>query len=116
MRMNHITIQSNKYEESVKFYQEVTGLKITRVLKENNPYEITFLANEEGETEIEIIESSEPFEAGKGLSIGFAVEDVESFREELIERGYEPTPMVKPNPFVKFFFLADPNGVMIQFI
>ena len=116
MKMRHITIQSDKYEESVRFYQDAVGLEVKAVLKENNPYEITFLGGEDGDTQIEIIESREPFMAGKGLSIGFGVDDAESFRNELIAKGYEPSPMVRPNPFVQFFFLADPNGVMIQFI
>ncbi len=114
MKMQHVTIQSGAYEESIRFYQEVAELKVVNTL--HGPKEITFLANEEGETAIEIIHNAQAKYEGSGISIGFSVEDVEAYRETLVQKGYGPSPMISPNPMVKFFFVKDPNGVSIQFI
>lgn len=54
--------------------------------------------------------------AGSGISMGFHVNDVDAKREEVIAKGLNPTPIITPNPQVKFFFVDDPNGVTVQFI
>lgn len=116
MKMVHVTINSKKFDESIKFYQDVVGLNIAGDLRGKGPKNIVFLSNGEGETSIEIIESEDaPYEGG-GISIGFKADDVEAKREELAAAGYEVSPMIAPNPHVKFFFVKDPNGVSIQFI
>lgn len=114
MKMQHITIQSGAFDEAVKFYQEIVGLKIVGEI--NGPHHIAFLANGEGETAVEIIDNPDAAYEGSGISIGFTVDDVEKFRDELIEKGFEPGPMISPNPNVKFFFVKDPSGVSVQFI
>ena len=79
--------------------------------------DIVFLADEEGDTEIEVIKEPAGDDAGNdNLFIGFRCEDVEAKREELIAKGFEASPMVAPNPQVKFFFIKDPSGVKIQFM
>ena len=78
---------------------------------------MVFLANEEGETEIEIIEVPEAADAGnENLSIGFLTDDVAAKREELSALGLKVSPMISPNPKVSFFFVKDPAGVRIQFM
>lgn len=116
MRMAHITIQTAAYRESIEFYQKIAGLKTVREIKGKGPYEISFLADAEGETCVELIDRPENKVASDGISIGFGVEDVEGYRAELEEKGYEPSPMVSPNPVTKFFFVKDPNGISVQFI
>ena len=114
MKMEHVTIQTACLDESVKFYREIAGLKIQREMK--GPFSIVFLANAEDETCIELIESKDTCYSGEGISIGFHVPDVEKYHEELQKKGFEPTPIEAPAPNVKFFFVKDPSGVMIQFI
>ena len=55
MKIEHITINSGKLEESVKFYQDVAGLEITRDMRGKGPLNIVFLADEKGDTCIELI-------------------------------------------------------------
>ncbi|HUM56356.1 MAG TPA: VOC family protein, partial [Bacillota bacterium] len=93
---------------------EIAGLKIQREMK--GPFSIVFLANAEDETCIELIESKDICYSGEGISIGFHVPDVEKYHEELQKKGFDPTPIEAPAPNVKFFFVKDPGGVMIQFI
>lgn len=115
MKMEHITLNTADIEASIRFYEQVVGLKITGDLR-GMGMPIVFLANGEGETAVELIHNpDEPFSA-VGLSVGFHVEDVEAKRAELDEAGFAPTPIVSPNPATKFFFVKDPNGLNVQFI
>ena len=116
MKMLHVTIQTDKSEEEVKFYREIAGLEIVRDMRPAGR-NMVFLANGEGETEIEIIEAPNAENAGNEfLSIGFRTADVDAKREELVKLGMEAGPMVSPNPQVRFFFVKDPAGVTIQFM
>lgn len=115
MKMQHITINTMCMEESIRFYQEIVGLTIQADMRgKGSP--IVFLANGAGETSVELIADPDHAYTGSGISIGFGADDVEAKREELLQAGYEVTPMIAPNPHVKFFFVTDPNGIKIQFI
>ena len=116
MHLLHITIQTNKFDEELKFYQDIAGLKITRQIDMPGMH-MVFLADAEGDTEIEIIDNPDAADAGnQNLSIGFKTENVEAKRQELIDKGFEVTPIIIPNPQVRFFFVKDPAGVSIQFM
>ena len=116
MKMLHVTIQTSKFEEELAFYQEIAELHITRDMRPAGR-NMVFLANAEGETEIEIIEAENAADTGnENLSIGFATGDAEAKREELLAKGLEVTPMIRPNPQVQFFFVKDPAGVRVQFM
>ena len=116
MKMLHVTIRTEKFEEELKFYQEIVGLRITKDMRTMGR-NMVFLANEQGETEIEIIDTPDAGNAGNdNLSIGFQTEDVMKKREELIVLGLEATPMISPAPQVQFFFVKDPAGVTVQFM
>lgn len=116
MKMEHVTIFSKFMDESVAFYQDITDLHIVMDLRSNAAHPIVFLANAAGETCVEIVGEPESAFHGSGISIGFRTDDVEAKRAEMEEKGYNPGPMVSPNPVSKFFFIQDPNGVGIQFI
>lgn len=76
---------------------------------------IVFLSGEDSPS-IELIENAEQKFSGQGISIGFHVDDVEKKHRELEEKGLRPSSIISPNPNARFFFIADPNGVMIQII
>ena len=116
MKMVHVTIQTAEFDEEVRFYREHVGLKIIRDMRSAGR-NMVFLANNEGETNIEIIENKDAADSGSpDISIGFRIEDIEKKREEMSVCGYEPTPVVSPSPEVNFFFVKDPAGVNVQFI
>lgn len=116
MKMLHVTIQTNKFEEEIKFYEEQVGLVMQRDMRPMGR-NMVFLANGEGETQIEIIENAEGANAGNQfLSVGFKSEDVNKKYEEMKAIGFEVTPMICPAPGVKFFFVTDPAGVRVQFM
>lgn len=116
MKMFHVTIQTEKFEDELQFYMDTIGLKVItdmRPLGRN----MIFLADQEGDTEIEIIENpaAKPIENGF-LSVGFKTDDVLKKYEELKASGIAVSPMMKPAPNVQFFFVKDPAGVSVQFM
>ena len=116
MQMLHVTIRTGKFDEELAFYRDIVGLKILRDLRDKGR-EIVFLAEKEGDTCVEIIDTPDADDAGnRFLSIGFDSGDVEQMREKLIALGIEVSPMESPMPQVKFFFVKDPAGVNVQFM
>ena len=115
MKMVHVTIYTGCLEDSIKFYEDIVGLNIQNYLRKLGG-NIVFLAKDKGDTQVELIDEPEKAYRGAGISMGFHVDDVEAKREEVIEKGFNPTPIIAPNPHVKFFFVEDPNGVTVQFI
>ncbi len=116
MKMLQVTIRTKKFEEELAFYKEIVGLKIVRDLREKGRG-IVFLADSEGDTCIEIINTPDGDDVGnRFLSIGFDSGDVEKMREKLIGAGMEVSPIESPVPYVRFFFVKDPAGVTVQFM
>ena len=116
MKMRHVTINTSCFEEEIEFYRSIAELKVVREMH-GPDRDIVFLANAEGETEIEIINTPEALCAGtEYISIGFHAEDVEGKREELAAKGFDPTPIRDVGGGTRFFFVKDPAGVRVQFI
>ncbi len=116
MKLVHVTIHTDHFDEELAFYTEHAGLHITRDMRSAGR-KMVFLADQDGDTEIEIIHDPEAGNAGNDhLSIGFHTEDPEQKREQMIQAGFPVTPMITPNPHVRFFFTTDPAGVKVQFI
>ena len=116
MKFAHVSIFSKNMEESLDFYQNIVGLSVIRDMKDNPLHPVVFLANETGDTCVEIIWEAERTYEGGGISLGFITNDANAKREELIASGYNPTPMISPGPGTQFFFIKDPSGVEIQFV
>ena len=116
MKMAHVTIHTDKLEESAAFYKEVAGLKVIREAVNGAGARMVFLARQEGDTCVELIENKEaPFE-GKGIFIGFHTDDVEKKRNHVIKCGFKPSPYIEPKPGVKFFLVEEPSGMTVQFL
>ena len=64
-----------------------------------------------------MIDNPKAEDAGNdNLSIGFRTYDVEKMKADLEAKGDATSPMISPNPRVKFFFVTDPAGVKVQFM
>jgi len=111
------TLKVKNLEESLKFYQEIVGLKINKRFNAGPGREIAFLGD--GETKIELICDDEIKEVSYGeyISLGFEVDCVDEkinfIKEKEIEIHSGP---FQPNPNTKFFYVLDPNGLKIQFV
>ncbi|WP_027399380.1 VOC family protein [Anaerovorax odorimutans] len=111
------TITVNNLEESIKFYNEILGLKVNRRFAAGPGKEIAFLG--EGDTKIELVcDSNIKIEnRSSGISLGFKVENLDETLKMTEEKGIKMTKGIfQPNPHVKFFFVNDPNGIDIQFV
>lgn len=110
------TINVSNMAESLKFYQEIVGLAISRRIEAGPGAEIIFLGD--GETKIELMSHPKikDISIGKDISLGFEVESLEEKYAFIREKGIDCTEIYQPNPFVKFFFVTDPNGVKVQFV
>lgn len=117
MKFCWCTIRVKNLEESIDFYKEIVGLKLNNQFKAGEGTQIAFLG--EGETQVELIYESgkEDFNIGKDISLGFEVESLDKMIEFLEKKNIkiEQGP-IQPNPNTRFFFISDPNGVVIQFV
>ena len=115
MRMQHVTIQTEAFEQEIAFYEKYVGLTIARDMSAAEQ-PIVFLADAAGGTEVEIIRRSGAAASGSEyLSVGFHCEDLDGLRQRMADDGLTPTPFVEHGP-VRFFFVKDPAGVTVQFI
>ncbi len=111
------TLMVKNIEESLKFYQEIVGLKVNRRFNAGPATEIVFLG--EGETNIELIcnQSHQTINVGKDIAWGFEVESLDKTISLIKEKGYEVIGVpFQPNPKIKFINVLDPNGMKIQFV
>ena len=111
------TLTVKNMEESLKFYQEIVGLTIDRRFQAGPGMEIAFLGS--GETKVELIHDSNDTEInmGESISLGFQVNSVDEMIVFVKEKGLQiHSGPFQPNPYVKYFFILDPNGLKIQFV
>lgn len=116
MKFLWTTILVNNMDESIKFYEEITDLKLVNRFQAGPKMEISFLG--EGETKIELIcnENIKKLDAGNRVTLGFKVESLDKMIDFVKERGINiVTGPLQPNPSIKYFIIQDPNGVKIQF-
>ena len=115
MKFLHVTIQTNRFEDEIEFFENEVGLTIQRDMRPNK--DLVFLANTAEDTCVEVLRNPEADDSGnQNLSIGFQTDDVKKKREAMVAAGYEVTPMNSPMPGVQFFFVKDPAGVNVQFM
>lgn len=114
MHIQHVTLMVNNLGKSIEFYETITGLSITRRFKAGLG-EIAFLANDPGETEIELVymPQGQNFE-GKGLFICFKTDKLDVMHTLAQDRGLNPSPIQNPDSETRYFYVYDPNGVSVQ--
>lgn len=94
-KVDHIGVAVSNLEESIKFYEEILGLKLngTEVVEEQK-VKVAFMPI--GDTEIELLEATSPDSAiakfveakGQGVQhIAFRVENIEKALEEMKAKG-----------------------------
>lgn len=118
MKFLWTTIYVKDMDESIDFYSKVVGLQITKRFPAGPGMEITFMGNKtEGETLVELISDTSMKEVrfGEFVSIGFAVDSVDTMLEKV--KSYDIPLHGKPieTPSSIFFMVKDPNGFNVQF-
>jgi lactoylglutathione lyase len=117
MKFCWTTITVKDMDKSLRFYQDVVGLPVTKKMKPNPDMEIVFLGD--GDTQVELIYNAKISDIGfgKDISLGFTVESIEQVTELLKTKNIPiHSGPFQPNPYIKFIYVLDPNGVKIQFV
>ncbi len=91
MHIQHVTLMVNDLEESIKFYETITELTVSRRFKAGAG-ELAFLTNGKGETEIELVcmPQGQKFE-GKGMFICFKTDKLDEMHNLVQDRGLNPS-------------------------
>ncbi|GAB2698330.1 VOC family protein [Paenibacillus thermoaerophilus] len=119
LRIEHVGVMVKDIEASVKFYEEIVGLKLKGTLP-NGELKLAFLGfGEQGETEVELIQGyndSLPIE-GKVHHLAFRVDDIEAEWERiktLPVKLIDESITTLPNGS-RYFFFHGPDGEWIEF-
>lgn len=125
-KVDHIGIAVSSLEESIKFYEEVLGLKLngTEVVDEQK-VKVAFLPI--GDTEVELLEATSPDSAiakfiekkGQGVQhIAFKVDDIEAALDDMRAKGIK---LIDEKPRygaggarIAFLHPKSTNGVLIE--
>lgn len=117
----HSMIRVLDLDQSLKFYEQVLGLKPSHQL-DFPDFALVYLRNAENDFEIELTLNKgreEPYTHGTGYGhVAVVVDDVAAEHARLQGLGYEPA-LVKEfkrgeELLARFFFIQDPDGYKIE--
>jgi lactoylglutathione lyase len=116
MTINFVTIHVADIERSVKFYNRVLGMQVSRRFSPRPGMEIAFMGGSGVQVEFIHDEKSPPYQ-GAGISLGFQVADMEKTLALLKENKVEIVsgPHAMKNG-VKLLQVRDCNGLELGFV
>lgn len=115
VKLNYITIMVRNLEKSLDFYEKLISLKPLREM--DHPQEkIVFLANQQGETMLELIQFDKAEKVtARGMVIGFVADrSLAALKEQAQVMGYQPSEIVSRPPKPAFFTMTDPDGLIVE--
>jgi lactoylglutathione lyase len=115
MNISWCTLTVSDLNRSLKFYEDIVGLKLEHRMPAGPGAEIAFLGG--GETKLELMCRGTKPVIGEDISIGFEVDSLAEKMAFVAEKGISiHSGPFEPNEHVRFFFVQDPDGLKIQFI
>ncbi len=121
-RMIHSCIRVMDLEKSEKFYTEALGFSVVRRKDySEHKFTLSYLRSPGSDFELELTwnhDQKEPYELGNGYShLAVAVADLEASHRRHEEMGLNPKPLKGlPGQGARFYFLADPDGYLIEVV
>jgi len=117
----HTMIRVGNLDQSMKFYQDVFGLKETHRL-EFDDFSLVYLRDVESGAEIELTWNKGQSEYTHGSGYGhsaFVVEDLDLQFNRLLDLNLSPAPIKEFKRdgvlLARFFFIQDPDGYKIEY-
>ncbi len=118
MKFLWTTIHVKDMEKSIAFYTNLLKLKPLNRFPAGPGVEITFMGNgDDQETLIELIHdiNTDEVNYGEFISIGFAVDSMDSMLETIKSYNIPVHSGPFETPGSRFFIIKDPNGLNVQF-
>jgi lactoylglutathione lyase len=116
MKIDFVTIHVTDIERSIRFYNHVLGMQISRRFSPRPGQDIAFMGGSGVQVEF-IHDDLAPSYSGSGISLGFYVGDIEKTAAQLRENQVEifSGPLTMKNG-VKLLQARDCNGVELGFV
>ena len=118
MKLDFVTINVADADATAEYYAKVFGFKTDRAFSPAPGVKIVFMADGQGHT-VEFVQSGNgmPF-AGRGVSLGFYVDDIEAEVERLRSLGVKIVsgPTGQKDDRVRFLRAEDLNGFELGFV
>lgn len=116
MKFQWTTIQVTNLDNSLKFYKDLLGMKIARVIEAGN-HQIVMLGEDDGaKIELIPISTASRENLGNGVSIGIAFKELDDLVEKIKSKNIPVVGPITPMPDIRFFFVNDPDGYTIQLL
>ena len=122
-KLIHTMIRVLDLDASVRFYDEVLGLRPSHTL-DFPDFTLVYLRNQQNDVELELTHNkgrTEPYTHGTGYGhIAVVVPDVAARHAELVAASYAPTPVKEfkrdDELLARFCFIQDPDGYKIELL
>lgn len=137
--VRHFGIVVSDMERSLRFYRDLLGLKVVRVMDESGEYMENMLAlqnvqvttvkmsADSGSTLVELLEfkshARQPHGDHEVCSVGpshvaFTVADLDVVYRRLLQAGvrFNALPQLSPDGYAKVTFCQDPDGTLVELV
>lgn len=117
MKFSFATLHVKDLEDSIRFYEQVIGLKLMRRFPGGPNTEIAFLADGPAELELICDRAVAAPGCGEWPSLGFSTDDLDQAMADMKAKGVTiVSGPFQPNPATRFFFIKDPDGLNLEII
>lgn len=139
IRVRHVGIVVNDLECALKFYRDLLGLKVVKIMDESGPYLDQLLSLQESRvttvkmsagndtTLVELLEfkshrlesqSLRPLYAPGPSHVAFTVEDIDELYRRLSAAGirFNGRPQTSPDGCARVAYCLDPSGTAIELV
>lgn len=118
MKLLWTTLYVKNLDDSIAFYADLAGLQVQRRFPAGPGIEIAFMGNgTENETLVELLAdtSKTAINYSEFISIGFAVDSVDTMLEAIKSKSIGVHGGPVETPAMKYITVKDPNGLNVQF-
>lgn len=115
MKLSGSAIHVNDLNQSIDFYENILNLKLD-IKVDAGEFDIAFLNSDSFRIELLAAKDKKEVTHTENVIFRFDVDSLDETIKELNSKGISVhSGPFKPAPNVQFFFIKDPNGVLIQF-